>query len=77
MFDVDISIEECKDHDFIAKIIENQAPLWEPGTKSGYHPLTYGWLIDQIIRRVDPKKRGIGQFFNEEIAQKYGKIKLF
>uniref|UniRef100_A0A914CM63 Beta-lactamase-related domain-containing protein n=1 Tax=Acrobeloides nanus TaxID=290746 RepID=A0A914CM63_9BILA len=71
IFDVDISIEECKDPDFIAGAIENQTPLWEPGTKYGYHAITYGWLVDQIIRRVDPEKRGIGQFFNEEIAQKY------
>uniref|UniRef100_A0A914E732 Beta-lactamase-related domain-containing protein n=1 Tax=Acrobeloides nanus TaxID=290746 RepID=A0A914E732_9BILA len=79
IFYVDISIEECKDPDFIAEAIENQTPLWEPGTKYGYHAITYGWLVDQIIRRVDPEKRGIGQFFNEEIAQKYARdlAKLF
>lgn len=42
------------------------------GTKSGYHAITYGWLVDQIVRRADPLKRGIGRFFREEIAVPYG-----
>lgn len=49
-----------------------QAPNWEPGSCVGYHALTYGWLVDQIIRRVDRKGRGIGQFFQEEVAIPYG-----
>ncbi|VDM55929.1 unnamed protein product [Angiostrongylus costaricensis] len=36
-----------------------------------HHALSYGWLVDQIIRRTDIKHRGIGQFFKEEIADKH------
>uniref|UniRef100_A0A915PW13 Beta-lactamase-related domain-containing protein n=1 Tax=Setaria digitata TaxID=48799 RepID=A0A915PW13_9BILA len=41
------------------------------GTKTGYHAITYGWLVDQIIRHADLKHRGIGTFFKEEIAEKF------
>lgn len=72
MFVEDISLEVAKnDHERIAKIIEKSPPLWKPGTKSGYHAVTYGWLVDQIVRKVDPKKRSIGTFFREEVAQKH------
>lgn len=45
-------------------------PKWPAGTAVGYHALTFGWLLDQIVRRTDPLKRGIAQFYHEEI-QKY------
>uniref|UniRef100_A0A1I7WZG4 Beta-lactamase domain-containing protein n=1 Tax=Heterorhabditis bacteriophora TaxID=37862 RepID=A0A1I7WZG4_HETBA len=37
-----------------------------------YHAITYGWIVDQIVRRADPKKRSVGRFFKEEVADKYG-----
>ena len=43
-----------------------------PGTFSGYHPVTYGWLIDGIIRGADPNGRTLRQFFKEEIVHPYG-----
>ncbi|VDM58349.1 unnamed protein product [Angiostrongylus costaricensis] len=60
-----ISYEDAADH-------EKMRPIWEPGKAVGYHALSYGWLVDQIIRRTDIKHRGIGQFFKEEIADKHG-----
>ncbi|KIH50635.1 hypothetical protein ANCDUO_19283 [Ancylostoma duodenale] len=57
----------------IAKVFEEQTPNWPPGTETGYHALTYGWLVDQIIRRVDPKHRSVGVYFKEEFAQKYSR----
>ena len=42
------------------------------GTASGYHIYTYGWLVDQLIRRVDPKKRSIGEFVREELHDAHG-----
>ncbi|VDK27079.1 unnamed protein product, partial [Anisakis simplex] len=47
-------------------------PVWVPGTNCGYHALTIGFLIDQIVRRIDEKKRGITEFLREEILDKYG-----
>ncbi|WKX97631.1 hypothetical protein Q1695_013359 [Nippostrongylus brasiliensis] len=67
-----ISYEDATDPNKMAQYIEEAKPIWEPGKAVGYHALSYGWLIDQIIRRTDEKKRGIGQFFKEEIAEKHG-----
>jgi CubicO group peptidase (beta-lactamase class C family) len=48
--------------------IAAQAPLWPPGTRHGYHTITFGWYVSELIRRVDPQGRTVGQFFAEEIA---------
>ncbi|WP_215455996.1 serine hydrolase domain-containing protein [Streptomyces sp. ATCC 21386] len=47
-----------------------QTPLWEPGTAHGYHPLTYGWLLDELVRRVTG--RGTGEWIASEIAAPLG-----
>ena len=44
-----------------------QTPAWPPGTASGYHSLTQGYLIGEIVRRITG--RTIGTFFREEIAR--------
>jgi CubicO group peptidase (beta-lactamase class C family) len=60
------------DHDRMAEITAKQKPLWKPGTKHGYHTLTLGWYQNELIRRVDPAGRSLGQFFHEEIAKPLG-----
>uniref|UniRef100_A0A0N5AZZ1 Beta-lactamase domain-containing protein n=1 Tax=Syphacia muris TaxID=451379 RepID=A0A0N5AZZ1_9BILA len=67
-FDVDFSLSQCNDYKYLSGIIEKTKPRWKPGTVTAYHALTYGFLIDQLVRRVDPKKRGVGDFFREEIV---------
>ncbi|GMR40725.1 hypothetical protein PMAYCL1PPCAC_10920, partial [Pristionchus mayeri] len=67
-----ITMEDAFDHVRMAQLFEEQTPNWEPGTLVGYHVLTYGWLVDQIVRRVDPKGRSLGQFFKEELAMPHG-----
>ena len=47
-----------------------QKPFKKPGSAQGYHALTYGWLVGEIIRRVDG--RSTGQYFKEEIAEPFG-----
>ncbi len=47
-----------------------QAPIWEPGTKHGYHAVTYGWLAGELLRRVDG--RTLGTYFAEEVAAPLG-----
>ena len=47
-----------------------QTPLWEPGTRSGYHALTFGHLVGELVRRVDG--RSLGRFFREEVAEPLG-----
>lgn len=44
-----------------------QEPLWEPGSRHGYHALTYGWLTGELIRRVTG--RSLGSVFAEEVAR--------
>lgn len=58
------------DLDAIAPRLAAAAPAWEPGTQTGYHALTYGWLIAELVRRIDG--RSIGRFFSEEVAQPLG-----
>ncbi|MFF5498069.1 serine hydrolase domain-containing protein [Streptomyces aquilus] len=47
-----------------------QAPVWEPGTDHGYHALTYGWLLDELVRRVTG--HGTGEWIAERIAGPLG-----
>lgn len=51
-------------------LIESQAPLWLPGTRTGYHPFTFGYILGEVVRRVDG--RTIGTFFRQEIAEPLG-----
>ncbi|MFM9554277.1 MULTISPECIES: serine hydrolase domain-containing protein [Streptomyces] len=47
-----------------------QTPAWEPGTAHGYHPLTYGWILDELVRRVTG--RGTGEWIASDIAAPLG-----
>lgn len=47
-------------------------PLAEPGSKTLYLSMTFGWIIGEIIRRADPKARSLGHFVREEIAEPLG-----
>ncbi|MHA2283480.1 MAG: serine hydrolase domain-containing protein [Promethearchaeota archaeon] len=47
-------------------LLAAQKPWWEPGTKSGYHAITHGYLLGELVRRVTGKT--LGTFFKEEIA---------
>ncbi|VDK69535.1 unnamed protein product [Anisakis simplex] len=58
----------------MSRKLERMRPVWVPGTNCGYHALTIGFLIDQIVRRIDEKKRGITEFLREEILDKYGEL---
>ncbi len=50
--------------------LAEQEPWWEPGTRHGYHALTFGYLIGEVIRRVDG--RSPGAYCREEIARPLG-----
>jgi CubicO group peptidase (beta-lactamase class C family) len=56
----------------VAQVLADQKPLWEPGSIQGYHAVTFGLYVDQIVRRVDPNKRNVTQFFEDEIAKPLG-----
>ena len=58
------------DWDYMVQLIENEKPFWEPGKETGYHMMTTGWLIGELIRRVSGKS--LGDFFNKELREPYG-----
>src|SRR5262245_9291138 len=54
----------------VVEALAAQAPVWAPGSKHGYHALTYGWLVGEIVRRITGKS--LGRFFREEVAEPLG-----
>lgn len=66
----DASVELMCDWERMCRAIAGHVPLWTPGTKTGYHAWTYGWILGEIIRRVDG--RPISQFARDEICKPLG-----
>ncbi|RIL07686.1 MAG: EstA family serine hydrolase [Proteobacteria bacterium] len=58
------------DWDAVTSALAEQAPLWEPGSTHGYHALTFGWLVGEVVRRV--AGRSVGAYFRDEIAGPLG-----
>ena len=48
--------------DRLAEVIARQRPIWEPGTRHGYHGVSLGWYEGELIRRIDPAHRTLGRF---------------
>lgn len=67
-FDEPVDNMMVADLDHLAAIMARQTPRWEPGTRQAYHALTLGFYQGELIRRVDPRHRTLGQFFDDEIA---------
>jgi len=64
--------EDIGDHKKMSKLLSEMTPTWAPGSVQAYHTYTYGWLADQLIRRVDPRGRSVSQFLREELAVPLG-----
>jgi CubicO group peptidase (beta-lactamase class C family) len=60
------------DLDRLAIVLARQKPAWEPGTRQAYHAITLGFYESELLRRVDPQHRSLGQFFQDEIATPLG-----
>ena len=58
------------DWDNVTSLLASQPSWWTPGSKSGYHAITQGNLVGEVVRRVDG--RSVGRFFAEEIAGPLG-----
>lgn len=69
-FDPAVTTAQLYDWEFATANLAAQAPWWEPGTRSGYHAVTQGFLIGEVVRRITG--RTIGTFFREEVAEKVG-----
>jgi CubicO group peptidase (beta-lactamase class C family) len=55
------------DYDGVIRALEAQAPLWPPGTGHGYHARTFGFLLDELVRRVTGKK--LSDYWQENFAR--------
>jgi CubicO group peptidase (beta-lactamase class C family) len=62
--------EEVQAWDPVIDALAAQEPFWEPGTAHGYHALTYGYLVGEVVRRISG--RSLGTFFAEEVAGPLG-----
>lgn len=66
-FDQRMSTDTLYDWNKTVGILSAQSPRWTPGTKSGYHSITYGYLVGELVRRISGVS--IGTFFRERIGQ--------
>ncbi|MEU4356147.1 serine hydrolase domain-containing protein [Streptomyces virginiae] len=64
------AVEQLYDWESVTAGLAAQAPEWEPGTAAGYHALTFGFLVGEIVRRITG--RSLGEFFAEEVAEPLG-----
>ncbi len=68
--DWDGPVEELYDWTTATARLAGQAPRWEPGTAAGYHSLTQGFLVGEVVRRITG--RSLGEFFAAEVAGPLG-----
>ena len=71
-FDEAVDRSAVADLDRLAVALARQKPRWEPGSRQAYHALTLGFYEGELLRRVDPQHRTLGQFFQDEIASRLG-----
>jgi CubicO group peptidase (beta-lactamase class C family) len=68
--DWDGPIEDLYDWPSATARLAGQGPRWEPGSAAGYHSLTQGFLVGEVVRRITG--RSVGEFFAEEVAGPLG-----
>lgn len=65
-----ITVDDLYDWEKVTALLAAQEPWWEPGTASGYHALTQGYLVGEVVRRVTGQS--VGRFFAEQVAGPLG-----
>jgi CubicO group peptidase (beta-lactamase class C family) len=68
--DANLTPAEVQAWDPVCAALAEQTPFWEPGTAHGYHALTYGWLVGEVVRRITG--RSLGTYFAEEVVGPLG-----
>jgi CubicO group peptidase (beta-lactamase class C family) len=71
-FDEPVDREVVADFHRLALVMARQTPVWKPGARQAYHAITLGFYEGELLRRVDPRHRSLGQFFQDEIASRLG-----
>jgi CubicO group peptidase (beta-lactamase class C family) len=69
-FDRPMRLADLYDWQGVVEALAAQAPWWEPGSRHGYHPVSFGHLVGEVVRRVGG--RSLGSFFREEVALPLG-----
>jgi len=74
LFELDARIDSgiVADADRLAALLARQKPAWPAGQRQAYHGITLGFYESELLRRVDPKHRTLGQYFEEELANPLG-----
>jgi CubicO group peptidase (beta-lactamase class C family) len=67
VFEGTLSAAEVFAWDPVIRALESSSPVWEPGSAHGYHAVTYGYLVGEVVRRISGKS--LGTFFHDEFAQ--------
>jgi CubicO group peptidase (beta-lactamase class C family) len=62
--------DDLYDWDKVTDLLAAQAPWWAPGSAPGYHAITQGYLVGEVVRRIAGKS--LGTVFREEIAEPIG-----
>ncbi len=70
-WDEPLRSEELADWDRCTSLLAAQEPWWEPGTASGYHAVTQGYLVGEVVRRITGET--IGSWFAREVAAPLGR----
>ena len=60
------------DWEYMCERLAAEEPFWEPGTRNGYHMISFGWTVGELVRRVSGKS--LGAFFAENIAEPLGML---
>ncbi len=71
-FDERVDRSVVADLDRLAAVMARQRPAWPPGARQAYHAITLGFYEGELVRRVDPQHRSLGQVFQDEIAAPLG-----
>jgi CubicO group peptidase (beta-lactamase class C family) len=69
-WDEPLAVEDLADWGRCTELLAGQAPWWESRAQSGYHAVTQGYLIGEVVRRITGQS--IGRFFKETVAEPLG-----
>lgn len=70
--DVPLTRDLVADPDRLAEVLARQKPAWPAGERQAYHGITLGFYQGELIRRIDPRHRTLGRFFQDHVATPLG-----
>jgi len=77
IFPSDSTPELMCDYHWVADRIASMHPVYDPGSRNAYHSFTFGWLVGEVVRRTDPKRRSLRDFVHEEVLRPLGADELW